>query len=69
MPNDNTVGEDWTEYRTSVKDVEELTGYRFFDRIDERVLGPLKDVVDNEEVELAPSIRNELTARKRANVR
>ena len=69
MPNDGTVGEDWTEYRTSVRDVEELTGYKFFDRVDERVLGPLKDVVDNEEVDLAPSVRHELTARKRADVR
>jgi endonuclease G, mitochondrial len=69
MPNDGTVGEDWTEYRTSVRDVEELTGYKFFDRIDEQILGPLKDVVDNEEVELAPSVRHELTARKRTDVR
>ncbi len=69
MPNDGTVGEDWTEYRTSVRDVEQLTGYKFFDRIDERILGPLKDVVDNEEVDLAPAIRQELTARKQSHVR
>ena len=69
MPNDGTVGEDWTEYRTSVRDVEELTGHKFFDRVDERVLGPLKDVVESEEVELAPAIRDQLTARKRAHVR
>ena len=69
MPNDGTVGEDWTEYRTSVRDVEELTGYKFFDRIDERILGPLKDVVDNEEVDLAPAIRQELTAGRRSHVR
>jgi len=69
MPNDGTVGEDWTEYRTSVRDVEQLTGYKFFDRIDERVLGPLKDVIDNEEVDLAPPIRQELTDRRRSHVR
>ncbi|HBI42926.1 MAG TPA: hypothetical protein DDY78_08725 [Planctomycetales bacterium] len=45
-PNDETVGEDWSRYRTTVKDVEELTGYRFFDRADPRVLGPLKEEVD-----------------------
>jgi endonuclease G, mitochondrial len=69
MPNDNTVGEDWTEYRTSVKDVEALTGFKFFDRIVEDVIGPLKDVIDNEEVDLAPSVRHEVTARKRSDVR
>jgi endonuclease G, mitochondrial len=69
MPNDNTVGEDWTEYRTSVRDVEQLTGYKFFARIDENVLGPLKEVIDNEEVDLAPAIRQELTAGKRSHVR
>jgi len=69
MPNDGTVGEDWTEYRTSVKDVEELTGYRFFDRVPENVIGPLKDIIDNEEVELAPAIQHELTARRRVNAR
>jgi endonuclease G, mitochondrial len=56
MPNDSTVGEDWTEYRTSVRDVEALTGFRFFDRVPETVIGPLKDVIENEEVELAPAM-------------
>ena len=58
MPNDNTVGEDWTEYRTSVKDVEALTGFRFFDRVADDVIGPLKDVIDNDEVELAPAMEH-----------
>jgi endonuclease G len=69
MPNDGTVGEDWTEYRTSVKNVEELTGFRFFAQVPENVIGPLKEVIDNDEVELAPSVRHELTARKRIDVR
>lgn len=69
MPNDNTVGEDWTEYRTSVRDVEALTGFRFFDRVPESVIGALKDVIDSEEVEMAPGIRQELTERKRSHVR
>ena len=29
MPNDETVGNDWTKYRRSVRDVEKLTGYTF----------------------------------------
>ncbi len=32
MPNDQTVGEDWRKYVTSVKAVETLTGYTFFGR-------------------------------------
>ena len=55
MPNDSTVGEDWTEYRTSVREVEAVTGWRFFTRASESVIEPLKDVVDNEEIELSPA--------------
>jgi endonuclease G len=46
VPNDETVGENWSIYRTSVKAVEQLTGYTFFDRADPSVLGPLKEKVD-----------------------
>jgi endonuclease G, mitochondrial len=45
-PNDETVDEDWSRYRTPVKAVEQLTGYRFFDRADPNIIGPLKDQVD-----------------------
>ena len=30
MPNTMEVGEDWSGYRTLVKDIEQLTGYKFF---------------------------------------
>src|SRR5579883_3230309 len=33
MPNDMTVGEDWAKFRVSVKDVEKLTGYKFFSNV------------------------------------
>jgi endonuclease G, mitochondrial len=46
MPNDQTVGVDWTPYRTSVRAVEQLTGYTFFDRADPAVIGPLKEKKD-----------------------
>jgi endonuclease G, mitochondrial len=59
MPNDERVGEDWTPYRTSVRQVEELTGYRFFDRVPESLVGPLKETVDNYKVALGPSVRHE----------
>jgi endonuclease G, mitochondrial len=51
MPNDTTVGEDWGRFRVSVKDVEELTGYTFFSNVDPKIIGPLKETVDDEEIE------------------
>jgi endonuclease G len=50
MPNDMTVGESWGEYRVSVKAVEELTGYKFFDKVPAPIIEPLKAKVDNEAV-------------------
>jgi endonuclease G len=50
MPNDMTVGHGWAKYRTSAKEVEELTGYNFFDRVPAAVIGPLKERVDREHV-------------------
>jgi endonuclease G len=46
IPNDQTVGEAWARYRVSVREIEQLTGYIFFDRADPNILGPLKDQVD-----------------------
>jgi endonuclease G len=45
-PNDETVVEDWSRYRVSVRAVEQLTGYKFFDRADPTLLDPLKEKVD-----------------------
>lgn len=33
MPNDPTPGLEWSDYRTSVHSIEELTGLKFFDKI------------------------------------
>ena len=46
MPNDGSVKHDWPHYRTSVKKVEKLTGYTFFDRVPAEVINPLKEKVD-----------------------
>jgi endonuclease G len=46
MPNDQSVGHGWAKYRTSAREVETLTGYRFFDRVPADVLGPLKENAD-----------------------
>lgn len=48
MPNDQGVGHGWAKYRTSVADVEALTGYTFFDRVPPAVLD--KTGVDAEPV-------------------
>ncbi len=47
MPNDETVDDHWEKYRTSVRAVEQMTGYTFFDRVDPAVIGPLKEKTDD----------------------
>ncbi|MBN9520987.1 DNA/RNA non-specific endonuclease [bacterium] len=50
MPNDQSVGHGWARFRTSVDEVEGLTGYKFFDRVPPDIIGPLKSRVDSEAV-------------------
>ena len=50
MPNDQTVGFDWSKYRCSVKDVEKLSGYKFFSNLPEDLAAELKGRVDDVEV-------------------
>ena len=53
MPNDEAaVGPDWAPYRTSVAEVERLTGYRFFTRLPPDVAEALRQKVDAEPVTL-----------------
>src|SRR5438477_254115 len=52
MPNDDSVKHDWPHYRTSVKKIEELTGYTFFDKAPAETINPLKEKVD--EVKVRP---------------
>lgn len=47
MPNDNSVGYAWAQYRTSVRQVERLTGYTFFDRLPPDVAKALKEEPDD----------------------
>lgn len=46
MPNDTSVPLDWARYRVAVKDVEELTGYKFFDHVAPQIIDPLKEEAD-----------------------
>lgn len=58
MPNDMTVGEEWAGFRVSVKDVENLTGYKFFDNVPSSTIDPLKEVVDDESISVASPIHH-----------
>jgi endonuclease G len=47
IPNDDKVDEDnWWQYRKSVKDIEQLTGLTFFDKVPADIIGPLKAKTD-----------------------
>jgi endonuclease G len=50
IPNDQTVGFDWTKYRTTARQVERLTGYRFFRAVPADVAKALRDHRDEVEV-------------------
>jgi endonuclease G len=58
MPNDQTVDFDWAKYRTSVRRVEELTGYRFFQNVPEDVAEVLRDSVDDVKVRVSTPRRS-----------
>jgi DNA/RNA endonuclease G (NUC1) len=55
MPNDRSVPQDnWWQYRVSVKDVEEITGFTFFDKVPANIITPLKEEVDTEFIPVLP---------------
>jgi endonuclease G len=56
IPNDMSVGENWSGFRVSVKEIETLTGYKFFDRIPASVIEPLKTRVDSQVIPHAKSV-------------
>jgi endonuclease G len=48
MPNVNSAGEDWAPYRNhSVADIEQLTGFKFFDELPPQTARALEIKVDN----------------------
>jgi endonuclease G len=50
MPNDQSVGKDWARFRVPVKDIEELTGYTFFNKAtdaEKTIIEPLKEEADS----------------------
>ncbi len=52
MPNNQSVGFDWTKYRVAVRDVEKLTGYTFFRDVPPDIAADLKEHVDDVEVKV-----------------
>jgi DNA/RNA endonuclease G (NUC1) len=50
MPNGMTIGEQWAGFRFSVRDVEQLTGYKFFTQVPPAVIESLKDEIDAEPI-------------------
>ena len=51
MPNDQTVDFEWAKYRVRARDVEKLTGYKFFRGVaDEEVARALRDHLDEVQV-------------------
>ncbi len=50
MPNNDEVKHDWPKYRTSIKKVQELTGYKFFDQVPAETLEKLQEKVDEVQI-------------------
>jgi endonuclease G len=55
MPNDQTVGHNWSEYRVSVREVEKLTGFHFFRNIPNDIASALREQSEDEETRTPPS--------------
>jgi endonuclease G, mitochondrial len=51
MPNSEAIETDWTEYRVSVRDVEELTGFDFFSEVSKAIQDSIETDVDDVESE------------------
>ena len=55
MPNDQTVDFNWAKYRVTTREVEMLTGLRFFPKVEEEVREALLDHLDKVEVRVPRS--------------
>ncbi len=58
MPNEESVGHGWAKYRTSVREIESLTDYHFFDRLPPDVAAELKARTDTEHAPPSPPRRS-----------
>ena len=55
MPNDQSVGQDWTKYRVPAKRIEKLTGYKLFPALDADVAAAIKEEADDVKVRVPRS--------------
>jgi endonuclease G len=62
MPNDQTVDYNWSRYRVTTRQVEKLTGFRFFSTLPEDLADALRDHVDEVEI---PAVRPRRGAREK----
>jgi len=66
-PNNQSVTEDWRKYEVSVAEVERLTGYKFFSKVDPTIATALKNAGPKRKVEPSVPIgkADELAKRKK----
>lgn len=50
IPNDMSVGDDWAHFRRPMAEVEQLTGYKFFDRVPQRGFSAKRDQADHKKI-------------------
>jgi endonuclease G len=53
MPNDQTVGFDWTKYRTTAREIQKKTGLKFFANLPPDLADALLDHHDEVEVRVS----------------
>lgn len=51
IPNEQQIETDWTEYRVSVDEVEELTGFNFFSELPNDIEDEIESITDDVEVD------------------
>lgn len=51
MPNSDAIETDWREYRVSVRDVEDLTGFDFFSEVSNEIQDAIETDIDDVETE------------------
>ena len=54
LPNDQTVDFNWPKYRVTTREIEKLTGYRFFTALPEELAEALRDHRDEVKVRVPP---------------
>jgi endonuclease G len=62
MPNQNNISSDWTTFRTSVDDVEAMTGYDFFSNVPVDIQSVIESQVDSQMVPAAAFALDPYTA-------